>query len=68
MRRALTFVCITLGVLGATGCAVESGDPTGTGSDDIIAGTLDWTHPAVGSLGACSATLVASDAVVTPVP
>jgi hypothetical protein len=62
MRLGLAFVCITLGI---AGCAVAPGDDTGVGEDDVVAGTLDWTHPAVGELDACSATLVARDAVVS---
>jgi hypothetical protein len=58
---------VVLAVQALAACAVDtSGDGAAVADESsVVTGPLDWTHPAVGQLGACSATLVAPDAVLT---
>jgi hypothetical protein len=54
-------------VFALAGCAADANsDPSAVADESsVVSGPLDWSHPAVGTLGACSATLIADDAVLT---
>lgn len=65
MRTALLLAGVVTAMAVATGCATPTDDGTTTGSDEVVAGTLDWTHPEIGAAGECSATLVSDDTALT---
>jgi hypothetical protein len=63
MRTSL----LLLPALALAGCAVDAGGEPSSTTDEsaVVSGPLDWSQPAVGALGSCSATLVAPDVVLT---